>query len=262
MAGEEALIGALGNIVGTGMTAALSANEAKKQRSWAQFMSSTAYQRGMADMKLAGLNPILAYKQGGASSPTGSMAPMPNFGAGISQGMSAGAAVNQATSAGNLREQQGKVAGSQVGLNTANEVLAGKQGALSDANKINVEANTAKTAAEESRLQTQNALLEAQMPEALLKEAYAKSFIGSKLIQWGPAISSARDLAVGAAGLRFGLGKGAGAIAPAARGGAERTITKGSRLLDRARGTKLPASMTKAGRAQAERLRIIRKKTR
>ena len=35
-----------------------------------KFLSDTAYQRAMRDMKLAGLNPILAYKQGGASTPS------------------------------------------------------------------------------------------------------------------------------------------------------------------------------------------------
>lgn len=43
-------------------------------------MSSSAYQRATADMKAAGLNPMLAYQQGGASSPGGGGAPVFNRG--------------------------------------------------------------------------------------------------------------------------------------------------------------------------------------
>lgn len=60
-------------------------------------MSSTSYQRAVKDMQAAGLNPMLAYSQGGASTPTGSLAaPVQNTAA---VGVSSAAQQMQAVSA-------------------------------------------------------------------------------------------------------------------------------------------------------------------
>lgn len=77
--------------------------QADKQMEFQRAMSNTAYQRSVADLLAAGLNPMLAYAHGGASTPAGSMANIEDT---ITPAVNSGNAAFRASTEANVRRAQ------------------------------------------------------------------------------------------------------------------------------------------------------------
>lgn len=93
---------------GTALTTGLGVWSSNRQMKFQREMSGTSYQRAMADMRKAGLNPMLAYSQGGASTPQGA-------------GFQAGD-FSQVAVAANAKElQKAQIAGHKQAVATAKE---------------------------------------------------------------------------------------------------------------------------------------------
>jgi hypothetical protein len=107
-------IGMAGSLAGSLFSAKQSQASANRQMAFQSGQTGTGYQRAMADMKRAGLNPMLAAKLGPAASGSGAMAKIPDYGQTIAsaENLRQQAPVRKAEAV--LKEMQSKVADMQM----------------------------------------------------------------------------------------------------------------------------------------------------
>jgi len=182
-------------------------SSAREQMAFQERMSNTEYQRSMKDMRTAGLNPMLAYQKGGASTPAGAQANIKNPLEGLNQ--TAANYVGAKVAKANIDNIQ-----AQTDLNKANSALALERANSERVSQDNLRATTGLTTertatqvnlTEQERIRIQQAMAqlgktrmesieaEARADSAILQGNIDRSEVG-EFLSW---LKRAKDLGLG-----------------------------------------------------------------
>lgn len=171
--GGSAIVGGLLGLHGAHRANQTNQSISHQQMQFQREMSNTAYQRAMEDMRKAGLNPILAYQQGGASSPGGAGIPaIDQVTPAVSSAMQA---ARLSADLDNLREMTNKLKSDQA-VNDA-MIKSANADALLKSNSARVADSNAK-------------LLNLELPRAENKSAIEDTKIGKTLAIWDRIMDS------------------------------------------------------------------------
>lgn len=191
-------IGAGLNLIGSLKQNKAQGEQAQKQMDFQERMSSTAYQRATKDMEAAGINPMLAYAQGGADTPGGAQASMENvLSPAVSSAMqlkelksrllTAGAERDESVSRRALNDAHNALAGSQM---TQNEILGREAMARTDESRARAAFTALQGASTAAALvsERQRAKIEGSSAGLALSwiQKIRESLMGSSPFMFGP----------------------------------------------------------------------------
>lgn len=174
-------MGALGSIA----SGYFSKKSAKDQMAFQLYMDSTRYQRGMADMKKAGLNPILAYQGTAAGGAPGAPYQVPNVGEAATHSAKSGAESRERRAAADTQKTLSQLQEAQTRLAGTQEIASAAQAKRDLANERYLDAQTVKSGYE--------ALVAEQNVATAKAEAALKSLEASRSARFGES-RTAREI--------------------------------------------------------------------